>query len=186
MELKDLFYCSEDSYSGLCRMNDWCSGIQGTTVRALRGDATGTISTGSPQYYDVYDGSKLCRAHKVIWELTNGSILDGYVIDHIDGNGLNNSLSNLRMVTEQWNSHNQKMNCNNISGVCGVHLKTEKEYQRWVAQWNTLDSKRQQKSFSVPKFGNEEAFRLACEYREAMIASLNEQGAGYTDDHGKR
>ena len=38
--------------------------------------------------------------------------------------------------------------------------------------------------FSVEKHGNEEAFRLACEWRSEQIRLLNEQGAGYTERHG--
>lgn len=41
-------------------------------------------------------------------------------------------------------------------------------------------------TFSTHKFGNDEAFRLACEYRIEMVAELNRQGAGYTKTHGIR
>lgn len=184
MNLDELFYYCETSKTGLRRMKDWCSGRQGTTVRALRGDETGSLSSGSPTYYDVYDGKRLRRAHEVIWELVYGPIPDGMVVDHKDGNGLNNNLDNLRLVSEQHNSHNQRKKCNNKSGVNGVHLKPDERGGRWIAQWNDLNSKRQQKSYSVSKYGYDEAFRLACEYRAKMIEELNRQGAGYTERHG--
>ena len=44
--------------------------------------------------------------HRVIWVYFNGEILDGMQIDHIDGNKLNNALSNLRCVTPYENTHN--------------------------------------------------------------------------------
>lgn len=184
MDISDLFYYCETSKTGLRRMRDWCSGRQGTTVRALRGDETGSLSTSTPVYYDVYDGKRLRRAHEVIWELVHGPVPEGMVVDHKDGDGLNNKLENLRLITEQHNSHNQRMKCNNKSGVSGVHLKMDGGGGRWIAQWNTLDSKRQQKSFSVKKHGYDEAFRLACEHRAKMIEELNTQGAGYTERHG--
>ena len=41
--------------------------------------------------------------HRIIWETFNGEIPDGYVIDHIDCDKLNNSLSNLQLVTQSEN-----------------------------------------------------------------------------------
>lgn len=188
--LEDLFYYDETSYSCLRRKTDWVSGKGGCTVRAKAGDATGSLSSTNVKYYDVYDGSRLVRAHVVIWKLLKGEIPDGYVVDHIDGNSLNNKIDNLRLVTDALNSRNQKQRETNKSGVNGVHLKCDnrdgKLYYRWIAQWNTLDSKRQQKSFSVNKYGFDEAFKMATEYRAKMIEELNLQGAGYTSDHGIR
>lgn len=44
--------------------------------------------------------------HRVIWEYINGPIPKGLEIDHIDRNGLNNKLSNLRCVTKRENLNN--------------------------------------------------------------------------------
>jgi hypothetical protein len=54
-----------------------------------------------------------------------------------------------------------------------------------MAQWYDLSGKKHSKSFSISKYGYEEAFRLACEARVEAIRLLNEQGAGYTEYHGK-
>lgn len=48
------------------------------------------------------------RGHRVIWELFNGPIPEGYVIDHIDGDTLNNNISNLRLTTIQQNMANSR------------------------------------------------------------------------------
>ena len=44
----------------------------------------------------------------------------GYVIDHIDGDGLNNQRANLRVVRPSENMKNSRKRTNNKSGVKGV------------------------------------------------------------------
>lgn len=51
------------------------------------------------------------RVHRLVWESYNGDIKEGMVINHIDSNKTNNSLSNLEVVTNQYNvSHFFKNN----------------------------------------------------------------------------
>lgn len=178
--LEELFYYDPTSPTGLRRKTDWRSGRKLTTIRAKAGDPTGSAGK---DYYAVYDGSKLVLAHVVIWILEVGEIPEGFVVDHIDGNGFNNNILNLRCIKERHNSQNMKKMSSNSSGVCGVHFR-DGAYPRWLAQCHSLENKRLNKSFSVNKYGYDEAFRLACEYRAKMIEELNRQGAGYTERHG--
>lgn len=60
----------------------------------------------------------------------------------------------------------------NRSGVIGVHYAERKRgnsvSRSFVASWCPLSGGPQKhKSFSVAKYGEEEAFRLACEFRKA-------------------
>ena len=47
-------------------------------------------------------------AHRLIWFMFNGSIPEGFMIDHIDLDKGNNRIENLRLITKSGNSQNSK------------------------------------------------------------------------------
>lgn len=49
-------------------------------------------------------GGRVETAHRIVWFLTHGEIPDGMVINHIDGDKLNNHPSNLELVTPAGNA----------------------------------------------------------------------------------
>ncbi len=53
-------------------------------------------------------------------------------VDHIDGNGLNNQRSNLRLCTRSQNAHNAALRPDNTSGHKGVYFI--KRRQKWAAR----------------------------------------------------
>lgn len=57
----------------------------------------------------AYGLNKKFLVHRVVWEAFNGDIPEGYVIDHIDGNGQNNALNNLRILTQSDNLKARKI-----------------------------------------------------------------------------
>ena len=106
-------------------------------------------------------------------------------VERIDVNG-NYEPTNCKWATTSEQSKNKRKSTSNSTGANGV----SQEYKngktiRYRAEWYTLEKKKKSKSFSINKYGKEEAFRLACEARENAIKELNEQGAGYSENHGK-
>lgn len=83
-------------------------------------------------YIGIFINGKYHFAHRIIWEMHNGPIPEGFVIDHIDGIRNNNRLYNLRVCTFQQNHFNRGKQSNNKSGFKGVSWHKQKE--KWVAQ----------------------------------------------------
>lgn len=74
-------------------------------------------------------------AHRIAWLLHYGVVPNG-VIDHINGNGCDNRIENLRDVTMRTNQQNRRTpQSNSKSGLIGAsfHRRTGK----WVAQIKT-------------------------------------------------
>lgn len=52
---------------------------------------------------------KCYQVHNLIWNFFNGKIREGLEIDHIDRDGFNNDIDNLRIVTHQENMMNRSI-----------------------------------------------------------------------------
>lgn len=76
--------------------------------------------------------------HIATWVVVHGEYPSGD-IDHIDGNGMNNAISNLRDCGKVLNMQNKAKYRNNKSGVCGVCWYPR--YNKWVAQGSSNNTK---------------------------------------------
>lgn len=116
--------------------------------------------------------NKTYGAHNLGWLLYYGYMPSetGKVIDHIDGDSTNNSIENLRLVTQEINSKNKRRSSNNTSGYPGVHWHKTKE--KWVVR--ITDNKRRRE---VGSFNNLDEAIL---YRKSL-----EQDFGYHENHGR-
>lgn len=177
----------ETSPSGLVWVKDVYTG--NTLGRRL-------VSSGQTAGSKLADGSwrvgikgKVYLVHRVVFALLTGRVDENLLIDHIDGNPDNNRIDNLREVTYAVNMRNRKKvdNQSGVTGVCftsvpnGNKTSTNEYY---MASVYLLDGKCSSKKYSISKYGKDEAFRLACQWRKERIEELNAQGAGYTARHG--
>lgn len=71
--------------------------------------------------------------HRFIMERVLSRVLSGSeLVDHKDGNPLNNSRSNLRLATRAQNSQNSKRYKNNTTGFKGVYF--DARYNKWFSK----------------------------------------------------
>ena len=172
-----IFFYSEDSTTAL----KWKSP---RSHKKINKDAGYLLK--NKDYYHVKVQDKAIFVHRIVM-LLNGYDISDKIVDHIDGNKLNNVISNLRLVDLSLNARNRGKCTNNTSGFVGVSKMRTNPIEfpnRWyyVAFWKE-DLKQRSKYFSVEKHGEDIAKALAIKCRVDNLNRLNEIGYGYTDRH---
>ena len=99
---------------------------------------------------------------------------DELVADHANRLRYDNRFSNLRVVTVRQNCRNKTKRITNTSGKNGVSFSPG--MQAWVARIYNNNNEQIKKSFSVSRYGDEQAKRLAIEQRIAWQHEFNYEG----------
>lgn len=97
--------------------------------RAANAESVGYVNGNG--YLIISIKNKKFRAHRLAWVMHYG-VEPSKFIDHIDGNKLNNRISNLRLATKSQNMMNRPEQINNKLGLKGVHF--DKASNKFVAQ----------------------------------------------------
>ena len=98
------------------------------------GEVTRTFGCVNGRGYRVARiGRKTTRVHRVIYAAFNGGIDSGMQVDHIDGNKQNNSISNLRQLT----------NLQNCRAFRSIKIGTSSQYRgvRWYSRYNKWEAR---------------------------------------------
>lgn len=119
----------------------------------------GTFS--SDGYIQIQIHGKIYRSHRLAWFYEYRKWPLG-VIDHIDRDTLNCSISNLRDVTQDENQRNRKININNTSGFKGVSLN--KNSNRYEAYIKIQGKKKYLGLFDTPEEASIAQFKAETEY----------------------
>lgn len=112
---------------------------------------------------------KLYYLHRLVWEMHCGAIPSGMHIDHINGDGTDNRIENLRLVSHKENMKNQRMPKSNTSGCTGVYWN--KSRSKWVA---TIMVDGKGKSLGY--------YKEKCDAIQARMAG--EKKYGFFENHG--
>lgn len=110
------------------------------------------------------------RMHRLIVDLENG---DKRVVDHRDGDGLNNVRSNIRVTTASGNNNNVRMRRDNTTGCTGV-FEDRRRPKFYVTFGSAESGNKKQSSFMFGgKRTREEALALAIAKRKEWVEGTN-------------
>ncbi len=115
--------------------------------------------------YAVTKSSPIKRMHRLIMKAK-----DGQIIDHINGDGLNNTRANLRICGISDNAKNKRKQTNNKTGFKGVSWKTDKK--RFSASIG-VDTKRIHVGYFDCPFKAARAYDEAAKKHHGEFANLN-------------
>lgn len=154
-------------------------------LRTIDGRMVGYVkkSSNSPKlkYWCANMNKKFSLVHRLIWEIVNGEIPNGMVINHIDTNGLNNKISNLELCSIADNNRRQGQHImesprpDNKLGKTGIKILKVDDYLYAVARIR-INNKLTEKLFSFKKYGEILAIALAAEERERMLQDAISSG----------
>lgn len=157
--VRDLFVYDEDTGSLIWRKR--------VSPRIGAGHMAGYVAADG--YQKVFVFGRPFLAHRIIWLYHYNEWPKKY-IDHIDGNRLNNKISNLRDVSGMENQRNRALAKNNKSGIAGVCWS--RHYKRWVSR-----IKINNKFISLGSY--EDFFEACCARKSA------EKHFGFHENHGR-
>lgn len=144
---------------------DGRTGILTRRVRVSSAKAGAIAGNSNGKYLQLTVDGVSYLAHRIIWLHVHGRWPDRF-IDHINGDGMDNRLENLRLATMSENLQNVGIRKSNTSGFPGVSW--DKARGRWKAQI-TLNCR----NFVIGRFDHAEAAHQAYLGAKARLHKFN-------------
>lgn len=137
-------------------------------LRKIRWCVTINRKTGNRYAVGTINGKQV-RMHRYLMQPPANML-----IDHIDGNGLNNCRSNLRIASASENLANVGMKKHNTSGYKGVHFTKQRSHldTPWAAYLGVLKKNRFLGYFETAKIAAK-AYDAAAKLALGEFARLN-------------
>lgn len=107
------------------------------------GDVAGRVAKNG--YHYVVHKNRPYKRSRVIWEMFNGEIPDGFVIDHLNHNATDDRIDNLECKPRRENMVNVKLRIDSTTGVTGVSRKRNNKWRAYI----TIMGKQKCKSFDT-------------------------------------
>lgn len=124
--------------------------------------------------------SKSGNNTKLMHHYILGKPADNYCVDHIDGNGLNNTRQNLRFATFQQNAQNRSKKPGTTSKYLGVHWNGD--INKWVSQAtginlgcfeNEKDAAKEYDTYVLLKYGKDAKTNNLVSYESVKNIDIN-------------
>lgn len=157
--LDHFFVCDLSSGKVFWRVHNGTKCRAGNEAGTLRKDGRVIIKLKGHQIY---------RYH-IIWYFSHG-YLPKEQIDHIDRDRSNDSISNLREVSNEQNSWNKGLNKNNTSGCKGVYKNKNKN--KFIAQITIKGKTCYLGSFETRKLASEVREFVETKYAESVLCNV--------------
>lgn len=107
-------------------------GYRNVRLGGIAGSLCPDNSVTPTRHYRVLNlGGQNYKAHRIAWLMHHGYDPGEMLVDHKNGNSLDNRAENLRLATGAQNSQNQSKNANNSCGSKGV---VQVSTGKWVAK----------------------------------------------------
>lgn len=137
--------------------------IAGHTFTTTSGDKSIQIRIDRKSYY----------VHRIIWKMVYGD--EPNLIDHVDGNPINNRLVNLRSVNNIQNSRNTKRFCTNTSGHTGVSRDKSGKFAAYI--WDDY------KKIHLGRYDSLQDAIIARQTHEKLLNYHENHGRDQLNDH---
>ena len=136
---------------------------RGYKEKILKQSVTGKGYKVGKGYYVVRGNGNLLKVHRLVAEVFIPNFENKPQVNHIDGNSLNNNLSNLEWVSNMENQHHRLLDRTNFtSKYIGVHYRVDR---------NTFSSELRLNNIRYRKSGfktEEDAYNYLVDLRKSL------------------